>query len=143
MDDHAESGRNGAEKEPRSDAAVAPGEPRGQSDSSGADGAQSGSEAIDAVRGLVEQVLEEGLSRVRGGGGKLGTRASRTVNGMLSEFGVAQKRDHEDLELRIAQLEHRVRLLESARDAAGEATSSPTAPATGDSRVDESSSDDS
>ena len=87
---------------------------------------QGPSDAINAVRGLVEQVLEEGLSRVKGESGKLGNRASQTVSGLLSEFGVAQRRDHEDLELRIAQLEHRVRLLESLQDADGEAASAST-----------------
>ena len=39
---------------------------------------QSPADAINAVRRLVEQVLEEGLSRVKGESGKLGSRASQT-----------------------------------------------------------------
>ena len=124
MDDHAKRGQNGAENieselnEPGGD---------GTADADNESRASQGAaDTINAVRGLVEQVLEEGLSRVKGESGKLGSRASQTVSGMLSEFGVAQRRAHEDLELRIAQLEHRVRLLEGQLDADGEAASSPT-----------------
>ena len=118
MDDHAKSGKNGTEKQRDLDGVDELGETEDTT-------SQSPADAINAVRRLVEQVLEEGLSRVKGESGKLGSRASQTVSGMLSEFGVAQRRDHEDLELRIAQLEHRVRLLEGEHDAAGEAAPSP------------------
>lgn len=124
MADHANPDQSGFDK---SAAASADGfHDAGGLDDAESSGSQSPGDAINAVRGLVEQVLEEGLSRVKGESGKLGNRASQTVSGMLSDFGVAQRRDHEDLELRIAQLEHRVRLLEGVHDADGEAASAPT-----------------
>lgn len=134
MDDHAKPGPNGSESE-------RDGAHGGATNESGAERAQSPTDAINAVRGLVEHMLEEGLSRVKGESGKLGGRASQSISGMLSEFGVAQRRDHEDLELRIAQLEHRVRLLEDQQDAGGEAASSSAASAAGDSDAAESPAD--
>ena len=125
MDDPVSPGRNGAETD-QTDAPDASSEAADAA--STAAGMESAAESINAVRGLVEQLLEEGLSRVRGEGGKLGMKASQTVSGMMPEFGVAQRRDHEDLELRIAQLEHRVQLLEGARDAASPTTSSSNIP---------------
>ena len=60
-----------------------------------------------ALRGLLEEGLEDALRRVRGEGGRLGDRASQLLGGLLSELGVVQRQEHEDIELRIAQLEHR------------------------------------
>jgi hypothetical protein len=85
----------------------------------GADESQAAGDTVKAVRGLVEQVLEDALVRVKGESGKIGSRASQTVGSVLGELGLAQRRDHEDLELRIAQLEHRVRLLEAKDDESG------------------------
>ena len=42
-------------------------------------------------------------------------RASSTAQGLLRELGLVTKADVEELELRIAQLEHRLRLLEGAK----------------------------
>ncbi len=151
MDDHARTGQNGAEKptEPTPSGAaadVSTGDAEeGNDQRVGAESGRSSekpADTINAVRGLVEQVLEEGLSRVKGEGGKLGNRASQTVSSMLTEFGVAQRRDHEDLELRIAQLEHRVRLLEGQQDAGGEPASlDRSAPADAPGAADTSSDD--
>ncbi len=55
---------------------------------------------------------------------RLGGRASDTLSGIADQLGLVRERRVEELDLRIAQLEHRIRLLESAADAdAG--TSSP------------------
>jgi hypothetical protein len=40
------------------------------------------------------------------------------LQGALRDFGVATRREVEDLDLRVRQLEHRVALLEGAKDAA-------------------------
>ena len=69
-----------------------------------------------SLRGLVEEGLEDALRRVRGERGRFGDRASHVLTGLLSELGVAQRREYEELELRIAQLEHRLRLLEDRAD---------------------------
>ena len=42
-------------------------------------------------------------------------RASSTAQGLLRELGLVTKADVEELELRIAQLEHRLRLVEGAK----------------------------
>jgi polyhydroxyalkanoate synthesis regulator phasin len=84
-----------------------------------ADEAQDSGDTVKAVRSLIEQVLEDALVRVKGGSGKIGSRASQTVGSVLGELGLAQRRDQEDLELRIAQLEHRIRLLEAQDDESG------------------------
>ena len=69
-----------------------------------------------SVRGLVEEGLEDALRRVRGERGRFGDRASQALTALLSELGVVQRREYEELELRIAQLEHRLRLLEDRAD---------------------------
>ena len=43
------------------------------------------------------------------------SRASSTAQGLLRELGLVTKADVEELELRIAQLEHRLRLVEGAK----------------------------
>ena len=45
---------------------------------------------------------------------RLGTRRDEVVDRSLEKAGVARREDVEDLELRVAQLEHRLRLLEGA-----------------------------
>ena len=69
-----------------------------------------------SLRGLVEEGLEDALRRVRGEGGRFSDRAAQALAGLLSELGVVQRREYEELELRIAQLEHRLRLLEDDAD---------------------------
>jgi polyhydroxyalkanoate synthesis regulator phasin len=63
-------------------------------------------------------LIDEFLARWRGDASRLGERAGATLDGLFRELGLVTKDDVEDLELRIAQLEHRLRLLEElpARD---------------------------
>lgn len=110
MDEHAKptnGAAGGTEPEPEPTSTSEPSEER-SSDMSG--------DAFKAMRALVEQLLDEAIGRVRGESGKLGGRATQTMSGALSELGLAQRRDQEDIELRIAQLEHRIRLLEQQAD---------------------------
>jgi len=51
--------------------------------------------------------------RWRGDALRLGERAGETLQGFLGELGLVSRADYEELELRVAQLEHRLRLLES------------------------------
>ena len=143
MADHGKSDRNGGEQRPEPDLGEPSQDDAPPSAATDSEHSQSPTDAINAVRGLVEQVLEEGLSRVKGESGKLGSRASQTMGGILSELGVAQRRNHEDLELRIAQLEHRVRLLEGQDDASGEVASTTADAAVDDSGAAESPAEDS
>ena len=70
----------------------------------------------DEARALIEDLS----SRWRGDATRLGERAGAAMDTLFRELGVATKDDLEELELRIAQLEHRLSLLEEppARDSA-------------------------
>lgn len=62
----------------------------------------------DETRALIDEVS----ARWRGDATRLGEKAGATLDGLFREVGLVTKDDLEDLELRIAQLEHRLRLLE-------------------------------
>jgi polyhydroxyalkanoate synthesis regulator phasin len=70
----------------------------------------------DEARTLIDDVS----ARWRSDATRLGERAGATLDGLFREVGLVTKDDVEELELRIAQLEHRLRLLEEppARDSA-------------------------
>jgi len=61
-----------------------------------------------------KNVVEALLAWARDEGGRATERASENVSALLRELGFVTQSEHEDLELRVAQLEHRIRLLESA-----------------------------
>jgi polyhydroxyalkanoate synthesis regulator phasin len=67
-------------------------------------------EPVSAARNVAEALL--GWAREEGG--RVGERASENVSAVLRELGFVTQDEHEQLELRVAQLEHRLRLLESA-----------------------------
>ena len=122
MDEHDKSSNGSGEPGESGNATDAPevNDAASASDAdANADEAQDSGDTVKAVRSLIEQVLEDALVRVKGESGKIGSRASQTVGSVLGELGLAQRRDHEDLELRIAQLEHRIRLLEAQDDEFG------------------------
>jgi polyhydroxyalkanoate synthesis regulator phasin len=58
--------------------------------------------------------IDDATSRWRGDAARLGERASATLHGALHELGLVTRDEWDELELRVAQLEHRVRLLEDA-----------------------------
>jgi polyhydroxyalkanoate synthesis regulator phasin len=60
-------------------------------------------------------LVEDATARWRGEAGRVGERASVALESLFAELGLVTKNDYEELELRIAQLEHRLRLLEDAR----------------------------
>ena len=62
----------------------------------------------DEARALIEDLS----SRWRGDATRLGERAGATFDALYRELGLVTRDDLEDLELRIAQLEHRLSLLE-------------------------------
>ena len=68
--------------------------------------AEPASSAKNVVDALVGWARDES--------GRVSERASENVSAVLRELGFVTKSQHEDLELRVAQLEHRLRLLESA-----------------------------
>ena len=82
--------------------------------------AEHGGLRKDEVRGWIEDTT----ARWRGDAVRLSERAGETVQGALRELGLVTSEEWDELELRVAQLEHRLRLLESPR-----ASISPPEPA--------------
>jgi polyhydroxyalkanoate synthesis regulator phasin len=70
--------------------------------------AQKGKLTQEDARQLVDEVM----GRWRGDALRVGERASTTMASFFRELGLVTRREHEELELRLAQLEHRLRLVE-------------------------------
>jgi len=64
----------------------------------------------------VEELFAELPSRARGGKEKLSEQAFAILRSLTEELDLVRREDLEELELRVAQLEHRLRLLEGPRD---------------------------
>ena len=67
----------------------------------------------DEARGLVEELV----GRWRNETVRLGERTGAGLSGVFRELGLVTREELDELELRIAQLEHRLRLLESTPQA--------------------------
>jgi polyhydroxyalkanoate synthesis regulator phasin len=61
------------------------------------------------------EVVDEVTGRWRGEALRFGERSSSTVASFLRELGLVTRTEWEELELRLAQVEHRLRLVESER----------------------------
>ena len=72
----------------------------------------SGTRLIDAI----EELVSELPGRVRGGRERFSEQAASAVRSLAEEVNLVTREDYEELELRVAQLEHRLRLLEDQRD---------------------------
>ncbi|HEY3069410.1 MAG TPA: hypothetical protein VGJ34_03760 [Gaiellaceae bacterium] len=70
--------------------------------------AQKGKLTQDDARDLVDEVV----GRWRGDALRVGERASSSLGSFFRELGLVTRREYEELELRLAQLEHRLRLVE-------------------------------
>jgi polyhydroxyalkanoate synthesis regulator phasin len=64
----------------------------------------------------VEELIAELPSRARGGKEKVSEQAMGALRALVDELNLVRKEDLEELELRVAQLEHRLKLLEGPRD---------------------------
>jgi polyhydroxyalkanoate synthesis regulator phasin len=73
-----------------------------------------GSERI--VDALEELILEL-PARVRGSRAKLSEQALGALHALVDDLNLVSRDELDELELRVAQLEHRLRLLEQERDA--------------------------
>ena len=62
----------------------------------------------------VEELFAELPSRARGGKEKLSEQAIGALRTLVEELDLVRRDDLDELELRVAQLEHRLRLLEDA-----------------------------
>ena len=71
--------------------------------------AERGGLSRDEVRGWID----DATARWRGDAVRVGERAGATLHGALRELGLVTRDEWDELELRIAQLEHRLRLVES------------------------------
>ena len=65
----------------------------------------------------LEELLGELPARVRGSRARLGEEAVSVLRNLVEELNLVTRDDLDELELRVAQLEHRLRLLEEQRDA--------------------------
>jgi polyhydroxyalkanoate synthesis regulator phasin len=77
--------------------------------------AERGGLRRDEARALVRDLA----SRWRGDTVRVTERAGSTVQGALKQLGLALREEVEELELRVAQLEHRLRLLEGSPERRG------------------------
>jgi polyhydroxyalkanoate synthesis regulator phasin len=64
-------------------------------------------------RDEVRRWIDEAATRWRGDAMRVGEKAGSTVNGVLRELGLVTREEWDELELRVAQLEHRLRLVET------------------------------
>jgi polyhydroxyalkanoate synthesis regulator phasin len=61
--------------------------------------------------------LEELQARWRGDAVRLSERTGKTLERVFAELGLVSRREFDELELRIAQVEHRLRLVEADQGA--------------------------
>ena len=66
----------------------------------------------DRLVEVVEELLAELPARVRGSRAKLSEQALGAVRALVDELNLVTRDEVDELELRVAQLEHRLRLLE-------------------------------
>src|SRR3954464_9144105 len=64
-------------------------------------------------RDEVRSWIDEATTRWRGDALRVGEKAGSTLQGALRELGLVTREEWDDLELRVAQLEHRLRLVET------------------------------
>ncbi len=64
-------------------------------------------------RDEVRSWIDDATTRWRGDAIRVGEKAGATLNGALRELGLVTRDEWDELELRVAQLEHRLRLVET------------------------------
>ena len=69
----------------------------------------------DRIVDAVEELLVELPARLRGGRARFSEQALGALRGLVEELNLVTRDDLAELELRVAQLEHRLRLLEQAQ----------------------------
>jgi polyhydroxyalkanoate synthesis regulator phasin len=63
-------------------------------------------------RDEVRATIDDAMHRWRGEAGRVGERAGAGLEGIFQQLGLVTRAEYEELELRLAQLEHRLKLLE-------------------------------
>ncbi len=66
-------------------------------------------------RDEARQLLEDASTRWRGDAARFGERAGESLHDLFARLGLVTRSDLDELELRVAQLEHRLRLIERPR----------------------------
>jgi polyhydroxyalkanoate synthesis regulator phasin len=69
-------------------------------------------DAAERLAVAARDAVEELSHRWRGDARRIGEQTGATLESVLRDLGLVSRREYEELELRVAQLEHRVRLLE-------------------------------
>jgi BMFP domain-containing protein YqiC len=67
----------------------------------------------DKIVDVLEELLVELPARMRGGRARLSEGALNAVRSLVDELNLVTRDDLDELELRVAQLEHRLRLVEA------------------------------
>jgi BMFP domain-containing protein YqiC len=75
--------------------------------------AARGSERIAEI---LEELVVELPGRLRGSRARLSDQALSALRSLVDELNLVTRDDFDELELRVAQLEHRLRLLEGVSD---------------------------
>jgi BMFP domain-containing protein YqiC len=75
--------------------------------------AARGSERIAEI---LEELVVELPGRLRGSSARLSDHATAALRALVDELNLVTRDDFDELELRVAQLEHRLRLLEGVSD---------------------------
>lgn len=64
------------------------------------------------------QLIEDAVSRWRGDATRVAERAGDSLESLFRQLGLVTRDEYEELELRLAQVEHRLRLLERSAEPA-------------------------
>jgi len=67
-------------------------------------------------RDEARELIEQATHRWRGEAVRVGERAGAGLEGLFQQLGLVTRAELEELELRVAQLEHRLRLLEDPKE---------------------------
>jgi polyhydroxyalkanoate synthesis regulator phasin len=73
----------------------------------------------ERIAELLEELIVELPGRLRGSGARLSEHATSALRTLADELNLVTRDDFDELELRVAQLEHRLRLLEGVSDLPG------------------------
>jgi polyhydroxyalkanoate synthesis regulator phasin len=74
----------------------------------------------------VRETIEEAMIRWRGDATRLTERAGASMQSLFDQIGLVSREAYEELELRVAQLEHRLRLAESRIESTPQVPPPPT-----------------
>ena len=72
--------------------------------------------ASDRILEVLEELFAELPGRLRGSRERVSSGAAGALRAFADELGLVSRDDLDELELRVAQLEHRLKLLEGPRD---------------------------